>query len=483
LEWLKNQLYPDGIKCPVCKKITRYYKIPERPSYACTICRHQISITSNTIFFKSRLPLTTWFLVIKSFIASEGKLTAKDVQRDFRMTYKTAWRIVNRIKGLHAKNKLKSFLTNPTRKAIVSNLATAALAGTQTLKEYGEPASFIGKSDTHRSIKATSIKNDRTVRLLRIQMLLCQHPQGLNIDELASKCIVSKRTIYRDLLDLESKLNVPIWQEHKNRGITDGYFLPPVNFNLEEAVDILLSVRTMQSFNYMYIPSMASTFLKLNTIIPMPLKKQITNTLSYMEKLPLYEIKIRNFNKLIDAWFSSHKVRINYQFPNELSPTEKIVEPFFIEPTLSNIGGSSYLIGYCDLKKSIYSFKINQIRGEVMIEPETYKIPDDFNIIDYLSKGLGISSSDDSIETVKLLVRPNLVEFFKGNRLHSSQTFDLQGDGSALMTLKVRDFTYFRNLILIWGNQIEVLEPDRIRNQMQDFAKSLVDIYSREKNY
>ena len=46
---------------------------------------------------------------------------------------------------------------------------------------------------------AHSKKRDRTARLLRIQVLLGQNPQGLKIRELAKLCSVDLRTIYRDL--------------------------------------------------------------------------------------------------------------------------------------------------------------------------------------------------------------------------------------------------------------------------------------------
>jgi predicted DNA-binding transcriptional regulator YafY len=93
-------------------------------------------------------------------------------------------------------------------------------------------------------------KRDRIARLLRLEILLCQHPSGLEVNEIARKCMISKRTAYRDLATLESELDVPIWENGSKRGIAEGYFLPPIIFTQAEAANIFLAVRKMRQFRY-----------------------------------------------------------------------------------------------------------------------------------------------------------------------------------------------------------------------------------------
>jgi len=50
---------------------------------------------AGTIFENSRTPLTTWFHVMYLFTASRNGVSAKEVQRQTGVTYKTAWRICN----------------------------------------------------------------------------------------------------------------------------------------------------------------------------------------------------------------------------------------------------------------------------------------------------------------------------------------------------------------------------------------------------
>ena len=176
-------------------------------------------------------------------------------------------------------------------------------------------------------------RRDRTARLFKLQILLWQYPSGLRVQELADMCAISKKTIYRDLKVLEYDLKVPIWEDGSKRGIVDGYFLPPINFTEEEAVNLFLAVRLMQHLFHLYNPSVASTFMKLDTIVPLPLRQQIQKTLEYIQKQPRDERKIRNFNRLTQAWLSQHRVKISYQEILDEKSLEQSIEPYFVEPS------------------------------------------------------------------------------------------------------------------------------------------------------
>jgi len=100
LEWLKNQQYPNGIECPVCKKITKHHKVAKRPVYECDYCGHQISPLATTTFCKSATPLRVWFGAIYEVATTRSGYSAKVLQRKYGVTYKTAWRMFRQIRKL-----------------------------------------------------------------------------------------------------------------------------------------------------------------------------------------------------------------------------------------------------------------------------------------------------------------------------------------------------------------------------------------------
>lgn len=100
LEWLKNQRYPDGIYCPNCQRVTKHHKIANRHCYNCDNCNHQIYPTAGTIFHKSSTPLRTWFEVMHRMASTRCGISAKQIQREFGVTYKTAWRMFKQVRTL-----------------------------------------------------------------------------------------------------------------------------------------------------------------------------------------------------------------------------------------------------------------------------------------------------------------------------------------------------------------------------------------------
>jgi transposase-like protein len=100
LEWLKNRLYPDGIFCKNCEQITKHYRAASRPSYCCEHCGNHVHPTADTIFHKSPTPLTTWFYAIYLMSATRCGISAKQIERETGVTYKTAWRMFKQIRSM-----------------------------------------------------------------------------------------------------------------------------------------------------------------------------------------------------------------------------------------------------------------------------------------------------------------------------------------------------------------------------------------------
>jgi transposase-like protein len=100
LEWLKNYLYPDGIFCQNCEAITKHHRVKSRPSYSCDHCGHHVHPTAGTIFHKSPTPLTTWFYAIYLMASTRCGISAKQIERETGVTYKTAWRMFKQIRSM-----------------------------------------------------------------------------------------------------------------------------------------------------------------------------------------------------------------------------------------------------------------------------------------------------------------------------------------------------------------------------------------------
>jgi transposase len=100
LNYIRYKKFPERIDCPQCGKNVLFHHVSGRKSYACDRCGFQISPTANTVFHKSPTPLTIWFYVIYLMAQTRGGISAKQIQRETGVTYKTAWRMCKEVRDI-----------------------------------------------------------------------------------------------------------------------------------------------------------------------------------------------------------------------------------------------------------------------------------------------------------------------------------------------------------------------------------------------
>ncbi len=100
----RSRLSDDGehAHCPKCDKrrsFKRYPTAQRRQSWTCTACGHHIQPTAGTVFEKSSTSLVLWFYACYLMTSTKCGLSAKHLERELGVTYKTAWRMLNKIRN------------------------------------------------------------------------------------------------------------------------------------------------------------------------------------------------------------------------------------------------------------------------------------------------------------------------------------------------------------------------------------------------
>lgn len=104
LEEIKRLRYPNGIRCTVCKEITKHYRVKKRTAYSCKECRNQIFPLTGTIFEKTSTPLQLWFFTLFLLTHTRTDISIKQLQKELGVTYKTAWRMYTTVRALMLQN-------------------------------------------------------------------------------------------------------------------------------------------------------------------------------------------------------------------------------------------------------------------------------------------------------------------------------------------------------------------------------------------
>jgi len=108
LEHLKEQRFPGGVaNCETCKTERKHYRIKGRPVYSCDHCGTQISPMAGTIFEHSSTSLRLWYYAMFLMASTRCGISAKQIQRETGVTYKTAWRMFRQIRSLLSESDMQ----------------------------------------------------------------------------------------------------------------------------------------------------------------------------------------------------------------------------------------------------------------------------------------------------------------------------------------------------------------------------------------
>ena len=105
-EALEAVRWPDGRVCPHCgnsdqEKIAKVEgkKHSHRPGlYYCNECKGQFTVTVGTVFERSKVPLTKWWMAAHMFNSAKNGVSAHEIHRNLGVTYKTAWFMMHRLR-------------------------------------------------------------------------------------------------------------------------------------------------------------------------------------------------------------------------------------------------------------------------------------------------------------------------------------------------------------------------------------------------
>lgn len=145
---LREMRWPNGFRCSRCNHTEARF-IRTRNILDCKSCRAKISLTTGTIFHKTRTPLVKWYWLIYHMAMAKVGVSISEMQRILEIRdYKTAWLMAHKV-----------------RKAMADRDAGYSLAGLVEMDEsfFGPKGSKKGRGSERKStvLCAVSLYRDR----------------------------------------------------------------------------------------------------------------------------------------------------------------------------------------------------------------------------------------------------------------------------------------------------------------------------------
>lgn len=182
IEWLKEQRFPSGITyCGKCQQERKHHRVSGRPAYACDYCGSMISPMAGTIFEKSSTSLRLWFYSMYLMSSTRCGISAKQIQRETGVTYKTAWRMFKQIRSLLSEGDMQL-----EGEAVEMD---ETYYGGRRRGIKGRPSAF---SDKKTCVVGIAERNGRVIALTS------PNANKANLQRIATERILPKSTVFTD---------------------------------------------------------------------------------------------------------------------------------------------------------------------------------------------------------------------------------------------------------------------------------------------
>lgn len=309
-------------------------------------------------------------------------------------------------------------------------------------------------------------------RIDRLNALLI-HLQGkprILIEELEDRFGVGRRTIFRDIRSLIES-GVPIGGDAgEGYFIVEGYHLPPVVFNKEEASAILLGAKFIEKSADSYtVNAFQKAMYKIKAVLKCSDKEFLDNL---EEKITIrpgprqHQFPDSHIAEIQLAIATEKLISITYYSQYNDSTTHREVEPL----GMVFYSARWHLIGFCRLRQDLRDFRADRIQ-KVKVLSESIDCSKHPNYLDFLNETL--IGTDAKEATIK--ASPMAHRFMGESKYYQGFTEEKRlEDGSFEMKFATPYYDHFSRWLMTYGTGIEILAPSELLGIMATLAQELV---------
>lgn len=319
------------------------------------------------------------------------------------------------------------------------------------------------------------MKASRIGRVVQLLTAL-QSSRRYAVDDLATLLGVSRRSVFRDLKELQA-IGVPYSYDPKSGGysIDPEFFLPPVDLNLREALSLCLFIH--KATDHLPIPYKNSALLaalKIENNLPPRIRQHCRGALKNISirkgKYTAGRFLDDNFSHLQRAIVNKRKVNLFYYSLSERKLIETELSPYH----LMYNNRAWYVLGFSGLRNSVRTFKLSRIRRLSVLD-KRFIDGDDFDLTEYLGRAWSMIP-EGKIYHVKLRFLPKVANNVAEVRWHSTQRTSRNNDGSVTVEFRVDGLGEIKWWVLGYGDQVQVLAPAALRKRVIQAARNTIKL-------
>lgn len=310
---------------------------------------------------------------------------------------------------------------------------------------------------------------NRIDRLAAILIQLQSRPL-VKAQEIADRFSISLRTVYRDIKALEEG-GVPIIGEAgTGYRLMEGYKLPPVLFNQDEASALLTAAKLMQSMSDVPTSQHYQSALdKIKAVLRHTEKHKIAELEDHIAVVahPTFvhtKPAELHLSKILQAIAASSILEFGYTSISKGESLRRKAEPIGIYYQ----GSHWYLVAFCHLRKDYRNFRTDRINGLVVTgEPVTQSHPP-------LQNFLLRVAEKKHLQKVVIEVNADIIKYFGEQKYYNGFVEEEKRGDKVRMTFLTSSLSGFARWYLLFAEEATIEEPLELQHIVAALAEKIL---------
>ncbi len=302
---------------------------------------------------------------------------------------------------------------------------------------------------------------------------LIRNNRTLNAEKLAEKCGVTRRTIYRDIIEL-SEANIPVYYDRGYKMATNT-FMPPLNFDIDEFIAVKLALDNyILNENSPYEISLkrakAKIITALNGSIPTELKSRPLRTRMRGTSTDRFtKSRILLFNLIEKAIMQSTRIGITYEGLKG-GKSKREIDPYYIVFRRH----AFYLIAFCHLRGEYRTFRIGRIKSVTLLN-ERFVRDGKFTLDSYFEDSWEVFTGPPV--DVEIRFTGQAAKIVATGRHHKGEKIRKLRNGDLIYKVTTAGTEEISLWLRQFGAEAQVKKPESLKSSLAEFYAEAAQTY------
>lgn len=301
-------------------------------------------------------------------------------------------------------------------------------------------------------------------RVLDIIQQIARAPGYWSRKRLAEHYEIGERMIQKDLNVIRHGLRLGLTHDGQTYTFDRLPHLPTLDYSFGEALALLSAVRLAQTVPGVDSADLAAAVARLESVFPAELRPLLRQATEHLPAEADRADRAAMAALLHRALIERRRVWMRYLTSSRGEVNERVVEPYHIMPYMR----AWHLVAYDHHRAAVRDFKLDRILSARLLD-ETYTIPPDFDIDDYLGDNWGIMrDAGPPAEAVVLVFAPEAGRWVAEERWHKSQRAEVLPAGRVCVEFFVSVTPEMVRWLLYYGGDVWVERPEWLRERVME---------------